>query len=125
MSSTTSLLPASLAALVAALEPDSYDSWLILKRVADRSGQTYAQVMACTDGGYLVEHRAAGRLGPVAAGVGRRPPVGPVPGRAMMKNGLISSRTDEGGARRFCGRQPRTSGNSSVEIVLMVVFVAC
>lgn len=63
MSSTTSLLPAALA-LVAALEPDSYDSWLILERVADRSGQTYAQVMACTDGGYLVEHRAAGRLGP-------------------------------------------------------------
>jgi hypothetical protein len=43
----------------------------------------------------------------------------------MMKNGLISSRTDEGGARRFCGRQPRTPGNSSVEIVLMVVFAAC
>lgn len=64
VSSTTSLLPAALAALVAALEPDSYDSWLILERVADRSGQTYAQVMACTDGGYLVEHRAAGRLGP-------------------------------------------------------------
>jgi hypothetical protein len=87
VSSTTSLLPAALAALVAALEPDRYDSWLILERVADRSGQTCPQVMACTDGGTWWSTALLAGWARVAAGVGRRPPVGPVPGRAMMKNG--------------------------------------
>jgi hypothetical protein len=32
-------------------------AWLIVERVADTSGQTYAQALRRADGSYLVEHR--------------------------------------------------------------------
>jgi hypothetical protein len=35
-------------------------TWLIVERVGDSTGQTYAQVLRREDGGYLVEHREGG-----------------------------------------------------------------
>lgn len=50
--------PDALAALVTALKPGSDDGWLVVERLADASGQTFAQVLACNPGEYLVEHRS-------------------------------------------------------------------